>query len=83
MGGPPEEGKIIRSRAYPAGTMHYHLHCEPAFDYARAEHVIQHTDYGAAFHTDALKFSVWRRQSIWNRATRPSLPISPSAKVTV
>jgi GH15 family glucan-1,4-alpha-glucosidase len=46
--------QLIRQVKVVRGTMSFRLHCQPAFDYARASHDLEMLPGGAIFHSEAL-----------------------------
>jgi GH15 family glucan-1,4-alpha-glucosidase len=46
--------QIIRQISIVRGSMTFRMACQPAFNYARDEHQVQLTDYGASFHSSQL-----------------------------
>jgi GH15 family glucan-1,4-alpha-glucosidase len=46
--------QLIRQVKVVRGTMSFRLHCQPAFDYARAPHDLEILPGGAIFHSEAL-----------------------------
>jgi GH15 family glucan-1,4-alpha-glucosidase len=45
----PDQRQIVRTVRAVRGTVTFHVACEPAFDYARADHETEFTDEGACF----------------------------------
>ncbi|HEY7487788.1 MAG TPA: glycoside hydrolase family 15 protein [Streptosporangiaceae bacterium] len=46
--------RLVRLVRVVRGQMRFVVECEPAFDYGRAEHKVEVTENGAAFHGDSL-----------------------------
>src|SRR4051794_6459922 len=59
MPAPAREGKrgfqwLVRRLSVSRGSMKFRATCHPAFDYGRATHRVERTDWGARFVSDAL-----------------------------
>lgn len=54
----PNRRQIIRMVRAVRGTVTFRVECEPAFDYARADHEIERTERGVCFHGDEQALSL-------------------------
>ena len=50
--------QLVRSVAVVRGAMRLRVVCRPAFDYARAEHVVESRPEGACFHSEGLSLAL-------------------------
>ena len=53
--------RLIRRVSVVRGEMSFHLHCHPAFDYARGKHTLKLTEGGAVFHHSDLLLALVSR----------------------
>ena len=59
-----QDAIIIRQVQVLHGKMTFKMLCQPAFDYARADHQTRLDDNGATFHTDDLSFGLGTAQPL-------------------
>jgi len=61
--------ELVRRVHVVRGELAFRMECFPAFDYARAEHVTEVSDRGAAFHSPALSLGLSTRRPLRREGT--------------
>ncbi len=56
--------RLIRQVRIVQGTWHFTMQCQPAFDYARAEHTTEQQESGVAFHSKDLSLGLVSQTTI-------------------